>query len=107
MLRRCRKICSSRGAARRRNRCRLRSWRALARRHHALEHAKATASLARRRTPDPHLEVIAHQRELDTAALPDAELLPKLLRDGDLSLAGDRRDFHAAPKYYVVILTEP
>jgi hypothetical protein len=38
--------------------------------------------------------MVSDQSELDPAALPDAQPLPNLLRDGDLPLAGDGRRFH-------------
>lgn len=53
-----------------------------------LEHAESTIWYISRRTLDTHFDMIARQRELDPAALPDTRLLPDIFRDGDLSLAG-------------------
>lgn len=46
----------------------------------------------------PHFDAVADQRKLSAKALPNTELLPKLLRNGELPLAGNRRDFPDARK---------
>ena len=69
----------------------------------ALEQAEATACSARRRVLVTYFDMVTDPQKHDSAALPDAELLPQVFGDRDLTLAGDRGGLQVISWYYLVL----